>query len=61
VIRLTLLDEEELSADARRHVESMLASANGMIAALAEITARLDLPGGSSTALAILNRRQAPR
>ena len=58
---LTLLDEEELNTAARRHVDSMLASANGMIEALAEITATLDLPVGSSTALAILNRKQAQR
>jgi signal transduction histidine kinase len=55
VIRLALLDDEELSDDAQEHIDAMLSSVQRMIRALTEMTSRFELDRGESTPLAILS------
>jgi hypothetical protein len=43
VIYLSLLDDEEVSPEARRHLEAMLASVKRMVEGLARITARFGI------------------
>lgn len=56
VIRLALLDDEIHTDAGQQHIDSMLASVQRMVAALAEITATLCLELGDSTPLAILSK-----
>jgi signal transduction histidine kinase len=56
VIYLALLDDEKLSDDGRKHLESMLGSVQRMVTAVGEIASSFGLEPGKSTPLAILNQ-----
>ena len=57
VIRLAILDGEEMSGAARKQLDAMLVNVDRMVASLARITSRFGLDGGKSTPLAILHSR----
>ena len=57
VIRLALLDNQEMSGAARTHLDAMLVNVDRMVEALAGITSAFGLEGGKSTPLAILHSR----
>jgi hypothetical protein len=55
VIHLAIVDDQEMSQDARTHLDAMLVNVDRMVEALAAISASFGLAGGKSTPLAILN------
>jgi hypothetical protein len=63
VIHLSLLDDEDLSEEARSHLEAMLVNVQRMVEALGDITSSFDLEAGSSTPLSVLiaQRQAIPR
>jgi len=61
VIRLALLDDEEMSSPARTQLDAMLVNVDRMVEALAAITSSFDLEDGKSTPLAILHSRHTQK
>ncbi len=57
VFRLALLDGQEMSGAARTQLDKMLVNVDRMVGALADLTLGLDLEGGKSTPLAILQSK----
>ena len=61
VIRLALLDGQEMNGAARTHLDAMLVNVDRMVKALAALTSGFGLEGGKSTPLAILHSRHTQR
>ena len=61
VIHLAIVDDQEVSQDARAHLDAMLANVDRMVEALAAITESFGLEGGKSTPLAILHSPHTKR
>jgi hypothetical protein len=57
VIRLAILDGQEMSGTARNQLDAMLANIDRMVRAVACLTSGLGLEVGKSTPLAILHSR----
>jgi hypothetical protein len=55
LIYLSMLDDEDMSDEARRHLDVMLTSVTRMTEALAAMTKRFELELGDSTPLAIIS------
>ena len=59
-IYIALLDDEDLSAGARSHVDAMLVNVEHMMKALTAITSAFSLEVGDSTPLALLSKQRNP-
>jgi signal transduction histidine kinase len=58
IIYLSLLENEELSADGRRHVEAMVRNARRLAKMIGDITEALGFEGNGSTSNAILSEKR---
>jgi hypothetical protein len=60
VINLSLLDNEDLSVEGQKRLDATLGNVQRMVEAIAALTGRFGLEGGSATPLAILSKQDHP-